>query len=197
MLKLQGLNKLAAMAVLVALTVIVSGCATYSDGLLIGNIQYSNKTEPRLNHTKIDNYPVNCSPRRIRFYKWQMYASKNPYSTKPRVLLLTNVSHKPIMVDRYRKAASASAGWLSRLDPQNWSVMQTRQQNVRLVCTQQSGSGYSRVNCADYLNACWMLVKSGKKATSGDYWITENRGLQVTYFNMRQRGIHVLPPGDL
>jgi hypothetical protein len=197
MLKLQGLSRLAVSAVLLLLIMLQSGCVTYSDGLLVGDIQYSNKTEPRLNHSKINNYPVNCSPRRIRFYKWQMFASKNPYSTKPRVLLLTNVSRKSILVDRYRKNASASAGWLSQLDPQNWSAMQTTQQNVRLVCTQQNGSRYSRVNCADYLNACWMMVKSGTKATMGDYWITENRGLQATYFNMRQRGIHVLPPGDL
>ena len=101
--KLHGLSKLAASAVLMVLIMMQSGCATYSDGLLIGDIQYSNKIVPRLNQTKLRNYPVNCSPRRIRFSKWQMFASKNPYSKRPYILLLTNVSTKPIFVDRYRK----------------------------------------------------------------------------------------------
>lgn len=194
----QGLIKQAAYVVMGFACCLQTSCIKYDDGLFVATTEYSNKILPRLNQTDIKNYPVNCRTKGLGVNKWMLDVTKNPLERRPTVLFLTNVKREPIIIDVYNPQPSASAGWMTTIDPQNWSVMNMHRKYFKFVCyLPKRGGGLRKVNCGDYLNGCWMTVRTAGKVGSGNYWIVENKLLQASYLIMQQRGFHVLPPGDL
>lgn len=186
------------LGLIACISLLLNGCVHYSDALLIGSIQYSNKIMPRLNQTDINNYPVNCVRKGVGIKDWKVVARKNPLATKTQLLLLTNVRKQPIYIDMYKKDPGASAGWLTRLDPQNWSALTTGMKHFAFVCLQQNGNkGLRKVDCGHYINGCWMTVNRKPHPNDGSYWVVDNKLLQAAYLIMNQRGFKLMPVGDL
>ena len=193
----QGLFKKLSYAALGIACCLQSGCMKYSDGFFVATTEYSNKILPRLNQTDIKNYPVNCRPKGMGIKKWMLDVKKDPLQRRPTVLFLTNIRKQPIIIDIYNPHPSASAGWMTTINGQNWSVMNTNRKHFQFVCYLPKRDGLRKVDCGDYLNGCWMTLKRSKKAGSGNYWIVEDKRLQAAYLALQQRGFHLLPPGDL
>lgn len=193
----QGWLKKVSYLVLITACCLQTSCVKYSDGLFVASIQYSNKILPKLNQTDIKNYPVNCRTKGLGINKWMLDVNKNPLERRPTVLFLTNIKSEPLIIDIYNRHPSASAGWMTTIKPQNWSVMNTNRKHFRFICYLPGRGKLHKVNCGDYLNGCWMTVKRSSKAGRGNYWVVEDKLLQASYLLMQQRGFHVLPPGDL
>ena len=175
---------------------LASKCALFTtSAILCGCIWYTPKMLPRLNQTDIGNYPLNCNDNGILFRNWKIHLTRNRLATHPQLLWLTNTSRQAVIIDMVNKHPSASAGWSSKIDPQNWSAMLQQKSRFALQCFTADGK-YRHIDCGNMISACWMPVKAAKKVLNGNYWVSENRSMQGTYENIDHRGFYLLSPGE-
>ncbi|MDF1796078.1 MAG: hypothetical protein P1U63_06030 [Coxiellaceae bacterium] len=163
--------------------------------VLCGCIWYTPKMLPRLNQTEIGNYPLNCNDNGILFRNWKIHLTRNRLATHRQLLWLTNTSRQSVIIDMVIKNRSASAGWASTLEPQNWSALLQQKPAFTLQCFTADGH-YRHIDCGNMISACWMPVKASKKALNGNYWVSEDRSMQGTYENIDHRGFTLLSPGE-
>ena len=106
------------------------------------------------------------------------------------VYMLQNTSDQSIYVNHPADhPGTASAGWASRLDPNQWSALALDRENFAITCHAILNQGKIQdVPCANVLNV--KRIKASTN-TSGSYWIAENMPYKKVLQVMGSRGFKI------
>ncbi|WP_419419849.1 hypothetical protein ACNVED_00660 [Legionella sp. D16C41] len=137
----------------------------------INNLAYSQAT-----------FPVGCTPVVVKDETVVLKAKQ------PTLYLIYNNSNSDLWITHPVSEPSASAGWSSRLESQNWSALAVNQSSFELSCIETKPGHEQQVPCAGILAVCkWSKVKLPASST-GTFWAGENMDLPALNSHLGGRG---------
>ena len=127
-------------------------------------------------------FPTGCNPVAI---EGETVTLK---TKQPTLYLIYNNSPNDLWVTHPVSEPSASAGWSSRLETQNWSALALDQNSFELSCIESRPGHEQQIPCAGVLAIChWPKVKLPTSAT-GTFWAGENMTLESLNAYLGGRG---------
>lgn len=129
--------------------------------------------------------PEKCGPDGFSFQNKQIIFN-NDQPTQ-RIFILHNVSQGIVMLAHDKVDPGASAGWQSKLDKDQWSMVAVSQQGFSLGCMLYSPPNIGPVDCGSVLAVC--AIPSA--ISLGGYWIAENKSLDKLLETAKSRGINM------
>ena len=119
---------------------------------------------------------------------------KNHQKTKSTLFLLHNVSGKMIQVNRYNAHPSASAGWMSDLNGDLYSLLHLSSGPFNLVCFKKQLDQWRAIDCNKVLRLYQVMAKHTKphSINQGNFWMIENVVLTKEYQRIISDNYHLL-----
>lgn len=132
-------------------------------------------------------YPNGCKP---------FVISKNEENvilktSKPSLLLLHNITNMDLFVTHPVDEPSASAGWITEIEKDNWSALFLTEKEFILGCTEHSPGHEQQVACVDVLAICsWKNIVLGENEDelNNSFWAGENMKLEALKAYLARRG---------
>lgn len=131
-------------------------------------------------------FPEGCSNEGFT-YEDKTIRFNSDNSPTQRVYLISNQSARAIHLNHIKSDMGASAGWLSRIDKQQWSALAVNQPNFSLTCINYTPPNFGAISCQSIVSVCSYPATGN----AGTYWVTENKPLDELLKTMQQRGIKV------
>lgn len=130
-----------------------------------------------------DNMPSGCVPLTIA-KETVMLSTK-----KPLVMMIHNTSPNDLWITHPVSEPSASAGWSSRLDADNWSALAFDKKEFELSCIESKPGHEQQVPCAGVIAVCEWDGVSFPETLSGTFWAGENMTLSALIAHVSERGL--------
>ncbi len=111
---------------------------------------------------------------------------------KPSIVMIHNLSDGDIWITHPVAEPSASAGWSSRLQGNNWSALALSDKLFELTCIESKPGHEQQVPCAGVLAVCKWKIKKAPSSDAGTYWAGEDMVLSALTAHISRRGF-VLP----
>lgn len=133
--------------------------------------------------------PSQCKPLAIKDEAVSLSTSQT------RVLMIRNRSDIDLWINHPVSDPGASAGWITRLQPGNWSALVLNQKSFKLSCIESKPGHEQTVPCNSVLTVCeWSGAALPKADEMGSYWASENKSLEGVAAEMEQRGFGLPDP---
>jgi hypothetical protein len=134
-------------------------------------------------------FPQGCLPTGFSFLDKQVILT-GPMQQQQQVYLLRNNSREPIYLDHPADyPGTASAGWMSRLDPGQWSALAVDKPRFTWTCQRAGMAFLDYVACRDVLQICQFAQLKTNADNTGEYWIASNTTLSKLLNTIKLRGI--------
>jgi hypothetical protein len=149
-------------------------------------------------HTKIKTVfhrqPNHMSLAHLAREKDQLVIVNKSEGLQGRLLVLKNITDRPILLTRNIKHQGASAGWSTTLKGGRYSALQVNSRRFVLMCAHPESLTASHTNCAKVLSTYWLPVKVHHKndLASGSFWVSENQILANLYHKVLARGYTIM-----
>lgn len=111
---------------------------------------------------------------------------------KPAIIMIHNLSEGDVWITHPVADPSASAGWSSRLQGNNWSALALSEKSFELSCIESKPGHEQQVPCAGVLAVCKWSIKKMPQGVTGTYWAGEDMTLSALTAHITGRGF-VLP----
>jgi len=111
---------------------------------------------------------------------------------KPMVVMIHSLAKGDIWVTHPVSDPSASAGWSSRLQSENWSALALHDKSFELSCIESRPGHEQQIPCAGVLAVCQWGSEAMPAEEAGTYWAGENMTLSALTAYIARRGF-VLP----
>lgn len=112
---------------------------------------------------------------------------------KPTVVMIHNISNADIWVTHPVAEPGASAGWSSRLQPQNWAGLMLNEKKFELACIESKPGHEQEVPCNSVLSLCSYVDIKTKEPATASFWVGENMSLTALQAQIAQRGFQLSP----
>ncbi len=133
-------------------------------------------------------YPNGCKPFVIAKNEENVILK----ASKPSLLLLHNITNMSLFVTHPVDEPSASAGWLTHIEKDNWSALFLTEKEFILGCTEHSPGHEQQVACVDVLAICsWtnIIVREFEDELNNTFWAGENMKLAQLKAYLARRGL--------
>lgn len=132
------------------------------------------------------SFPANCSNQgfSIQGKEAILNTDTTPTATQ-RIYLIHNQSAALVMLNHQTTNPGASAGWLSKLNPNQWSAIAVDQKSFSLSCLAYLPPQVGYVNCANVISVCGYPAQN----KGGSFWVGENQSLQNILAVIQQRQV--------
>ncbi|MBS0357711.1 MAG: hypothetical protein JSS53_00355 [Proteobacteria bacterium] len=137
-------------------------------------------------------YPSGCKPVSFEFLNDQLVLAKFKKNPKQRLFLIKNSGKNNIWLEHPVKNPSASAGWSSQLNIEQWSAFALKRNNFVFACVESLPSAQQYISCQETLIVCEMEKVTFKPENLGNYWVGENLSLENLLATIHSRGIELL-----
>lgn len=133
-----------------------------------------------------EGFPPSCQP--ISVLKETILLT----TKKPTMVLIHNASSNDLWITHPVSDPSASAGWSSRLEANQWSALALDKDAFELSCIESKPGHEQQVPCAGLLALCeWGTMKIPANS-GGTFWAGENMGLSALIEYLGGRGFVAL-----
>ena len=112
-------------------------------------------------------------------------------AAKPVIVMIHNLSSGDLWITHPVAEPSASAGWSSKLQANNWSALALSDKTFELNCIESKPGHEQQVPCAGVLAACQWDMKSMPQGASGTYWAGEDMAISALTAHIAGRGFEV------
>ncbi|MBA2650454.1 MAG: hypothetical protein H0U75_12835 [Legionella sp.] len=126
--------------------------------------------------------PTGCEPLEIKGESLIL----NPKKTD--LIFIHNMTKMDIWITHPVRNPSASAGWSSRLQSDNWSALVVSKKSFELTCIESKPGHEQQIPCEGAIAACrWNHVRKSAKS-KGTFWGAENKSLSALKAAVGARG---------
>jgi hypothetical protein len=107
------------------------------------------------------------------------------------VFLIHNISKQNFWLNHPIAHPSASAGWASRINKNQWSALMIDQSKKDFVvsCTDIQAGSVQKFSCEKLLQVCELENVNFKTQMTGSFWLAENETLNNLLNKLRSRGL--------
>lgn len=118
---------------------------------------------------------LNCKSSQIKYAQHNLILNTKK-ANQPQIYVFENESTTPILLNHVKNPPGASAGWASKLNPQNASALMLMPNKHKFVMSCSVFNSYQSLDCAKVLKVCVVKnLASEKMKTIGDFWVVENK----------------------
>ena len=117
---------------------------------------------------------LNCKSSQIKYAHQQLILNAAAVK-QPQIYVFENRFNAPILLNHEKYPPGASAGWASKLNPQNASALMLMPDKHKFMMTCSVYDSNRTLDCAKVLKVCVVKnIPSEKIKTVGDFWVVEN-----------------------
>lgn len=136
----------------------------------------------------VNRMPEGCGNQGISFLNGQIILGNQDDPLSQQVYFIHNSSDYTQLLLAHPTTSPMSAGWTSRLDEGQWSVLTLSGAPFNLTCFGRKPGAIGYVSCESVLTVCsYPSAKSDSSA--GNYWLSENKAFSDTLNTLNNRGI--------
>jgi hypothetical protein len=118
-------------------------------------------------------------------YKDHNIIFNNDGKTIQRVYLIHNLTRGIVMVNHVKADPGASAGWMTKMNPDNWLALAMNQPNFGFACMSYNPPQLRMVDCQSVIGVCSFKPKNNL----GNYWLAQNENILDILKILAQRKI--------
>lgn len=134
--------------------------------------------------------PQGCYPMKVHGEMVTIEGKKN------NLIMVHNLTETDLWVTHPVSNASASAGWSSRVQPNNWSALLVEKPPFVLSCIESRPGHEQQIPCEGSIAVCHWRAAAIPASEKGTFWVGEDLSLNALMTAIGTRGI-VLPAKEV